>query len=435
MSDGRDRGGVDARAAQRWSVVEEHLDEAEFMFDQWRSGLEAATYSLADLEDRVEDRLLANVDGLVTAGARARDELTRPALADGPPARAAAAAWALLASPEADAGAVLDALGDDDEARREALGRAIGIASREGLDDALAARAAVAEGDALAALLDVIAFRGVGSSARWLEVGTAAPAPLLVAALRAGRAAGGETAAWLARESLASTSAAVRAEAFTTGVVLGAPEAWEACRAAARATDADARCLLLTAMLGDARDVEAVIDATLSPGTRDAALFALGFSGRVAAADACLARVDDEDEDAARLAGEAFVAITGYPVGHHEVAPPPAGLDAPGFVLRVRPEDALPVLDAARARAFWAKARARFDAKGRSLHGAPLGAASVRALLDRGPMRRRHAVALEIAARTRGRSWVETRALAARQRVELARLASLSDADLARPVG
>jgi hypothetical protein len=59
----------------------------------------------------------------------------------------------------------------------------------------------------------------------------------------------------------------------------------------------------------------------------------------------------------------------------------------------------------------------------------------VLAVLAQGPMRRRRGLAIEVAIRTRGRVQVETRALTARQRAELAAAQAIAAGEIERPFG
>jgi len=94
--------------------------------------------------------------------------------------------------------------------------------------------------------------------------------------------------------------------------------------------------------------------------------------------------------------------------------------------------DALPELDRAAVEAWWAEQRSRFERGRRYLAGLPWGRESVLGMLARGPMRRRRGLALELVARSRGRVQVETRALSARQRAEVAAAESIQAGDLDR---
>ena len=53
-----------------WDVVEEHFEEAAFLFGQWESSLYSARFDLAGL-GKIEKRLEAHVDGLIVSGTEA----------------------------------------------------------------------------------------------------------------------------------------------------------------------------------------------------------------------------------------------------------------------------------------------------------------------------------------------------------------------------
>ncbi|MGB1015448.1 MAG: hypothetical protein ACPG4T_15030, partial [Nannocystaceae bacterium] len=45
-----------------WDVVEEHFDEAEFLYEQWGSSAKSALYTLEELVSGPESRLEAHLD-------------------------------------------------------------------------------------------------------------------------------------------------------------------------------------------------------------------------------------------------------------------------------------------------------------------------------------------------------------------------------------
>src|SRR6185295_17598686 len=111
--------------------------------------------------------------------------------------------------------------------------------------------------------------------------------------------------------------------------------------------------LLLLALGGDARDQQALLDALHVPALRGAAIEALGYSGRGSGVEACLPLL--HDEAAAKLAGEAFLAITGAPreallLGAEELSEAIEPIPLAEEDLDARavppPEAALPLLDA-----------------------------------------------------------------------------------------
>jgi hypothetical protein len=119
-----------------WDVLEEHLDEAEFLWAQWERGLVAHDLTLDELASGAERRLLAHLDGLIIAGPPAAERLLLPAIAGADPERASAAASALLAGPVAGLDAVADALTRAPVERRAPLLRALALAERPEIDRA-----------------------------------------------------------------------------------------------------------------------------------------------------------------------------------------------------------------------------------------------------------------------------------------------------------
>jgi uncharacterized protein (TIGR02270 family) len=112
-----------------WTVIEEHLDEAEFLVELWAGARRSGSYTLGELERGPETRLAAHVDGLVVNGPLALERVAWPVIED-PKAelfRVAAAALAVLDGgdfrvlaalddPKKDEAPEPDEPGEDDEA-------------------------------------------------------------------------------------------------------------------------------------------------------------------------------------------------------------------------------------------------------------------------------------------------------------------------------
>jgi uncharacterized protein (TIGR02270 family) len=430
-----------------WEVVEEHLDDAEFLWTQWERCLRSPSFTLAEVAEREEERLLANVDGLVSGGEPVRERLLVPALEVDDHGRRAAAAFALLASDDrAAAEPVLRLLREGDAPIAASAGRALGLAGGAWIDDAL--REVLRDGApaAQAAALSALAFRRASSGAALSGLRAGDAPALLAAGLRS--AAGGRDKAppSLVLECLAAGEPEVRDEAIAAGLSLGIPEAWAACQKLARSANDESFAggeplpLLFAATLGDVRDVDPLLRATGA--LRRAAVWALGYSGRIAAAEACLPLLGDAE--VGKLAGEAFAAITGLPAagrflaadtGDEPEEPIPLAQEKLDADLVPTAEDALPLLDPEAVQAWWGEQRSRFERGKRYLFGAPWGRESVLAVLAQGPMRRRRGLAIEVAIRTRGRVQVETQALTARQRAEVAAAGAIQAGEIERPFG
>lgn len=139
----------------------------------------------------------------------------------------------------------------------------------------------------------------------------------------------------------------------------------------------------------------------------------------------------DRDLAAARVAGEAFSAITGLAIeGAYARRVPDDdddddddgdGAGDDGDAPRATPaEEQLPLPDGPALRGWWSSAASRFQAGQRYLGGAPISAAGLVTAVTGGPMRRRPGLVLELAVRTRGTFTVDTSDWVSRQRAALA---------------
>ena len=141
----------------RWDVVEEHLDEAGFLFGQWELALRSPSYTLSEIAEGPEARVLAHLDGLAVVGPRAVSDLLIPGLSADVPGVPFAAAFALLEGGRpADFEAVLAALGRSKPPLRAELRRALAVVPRPDVGARLASLAPKAS-DLQVDLLEVLA--------------------------------------------------------------------------------------------------------------------------------------------------------------------------------------------------------------------------------------------------------------------------------------
>lgn len=411
-----------------WEVVEEHLDCASFLWSEWERALESAARGPAAVL-RTEDRLASHLHGLALSGAVAPSRLVAAAAA-GDEGAAFAATYALLSRGTAPAtGAACSLLAARPE-RRRAVRRAFALAPPRRAPELLRALAGRGDAGARAAALSVAAACRLDPGAALADDLRAADPEVRVAALDAAAALGRRdlgvevSAAYDAREG------PVQAAALRAGLVLASRDALDACRRAATAADAGGEILTLFALAEGDAAVPALIaassrrpglDAAAAPrerARREAALFALGFTSSLEAADACAAAV--ADPDVARVAADSLAAIAGIqlcpsglaspaplPGDEAELADDPRACFAPGWDL--------PVPQPAAIQAHWAARRGAFAA-------APAGAGALLDALARAPMRRRRALATGLALRTRGSAWIDPAAWVRGQLAEIARL-------------
>lgn len=409
----------------RWDVFEEHLDEAEFLWGRIERARRSPAYGLDDTEE-LEFRLVAHLESLAEAGRVVAERLLEPALEGDTPERVSAATYALLAERGAEAyPRIKAALESGDEARRGAIQHA--LESWDGPERAEQLKPLISSPlPALRVLaLAVAEFHGDALDAA--TVGTLAmraDVPTRLAALRCARRLPRPVRASLVPAALASPLPAVRLEGIELGLRSGSRSAWASCRALAHApTRERAAAWVLLACSGDERDLEPILQGLRDEETRLQAVWALGFSGRVAAADACLDAMRAAPRVAA-VAAEAFCAITGLRIEGPFAAPPPPEEDAlppleeealdADLVPTAEAELPLPAVDAIAA--WWRDARGHLAGGGRYLRGHPFTAGSLLQALEHEPMRRRHVHAAELAIRSGARFLLQTRAPARRQR-------------------
>jgi uncharacterized protein (TIGR02270 family) len=401
-----------------WNVVEEHLDEAEFLLDQWRGALGSPRMTLALVQKTIERRLVAHLDGLVVGGAAVADRLLWPAVdneTEASPTRVAAATLALLLALD---GAVTQKVIDlfataDNPAVLAGLRLGFQVTSRTDVDEPLRlALYAVDAPAAQVALLDVLAARRVDPGP---ILGTLLQGPnkdVVHAALRVAPASDPRMHQYTIEPLLAHDVRETRGAAVRAALIWNMSSGWRTCLAEARA-GSPAAMMWLALLGGGPGELGLLTDALRSAEQRGAALFALGFHGRRDAVDACLPFLDDPDQKVAKLAVEAIAAITDLPLFDQPFAQAPsadAGDDElppleEDLATDPMPEqvDEIPLPDAKAVRAWWSERRASFDANQRYLRGKVLSATALQDALILGPLWRSGPFLDEIAVRSGGR--------------------------------
>ncbi|QDE86151.1 TIGR02270 family protein [Myxococcus xanthus] len=402
-------------------VYEEHLGEAAFLWSRWEQSLASPAVDLT-IAEAIEERLLAHLDGLTLGGPEVAERLLIPMLEQGAPTEVSSAAFALLANGREGAKHVLERLEATEGPALTGIQRALE------LDDSLDPAALLpilgaSRVDTQAAVLEALVFRRAvppSALARFLSHDD----PRLQSAALLGLDGRPEEPARKALlAALDSPEVRVRTAALVSGLVAGLRRAWEKCQKwAAEPSAAGAQARVLLALGGGERDLTRLVELLDVPDLRASTLWALGFSGQVAAADACLAWMGDDRRTAA-LAGEAFCAITGlqlegpYAAPLEELAEEPLALEEEDLDadLVPRPEDALPLPAPGAVAAWWKQERGRLAPGSRLTRGRPFSVQSLFEALRQEPMRRREVLALELALRSRGQLRLEARALTRRQ--------------------
>jgi uncharacterized protein (TIGR02270 family) len=391
-----------------WDIYEEHLDEAAFLWGQWEDALVAANYTLDDVAVGPEARLLAHLDGLVLGGRQVAEELLLPALLLDDAQRCAAAAWALV---QAEHGgdhqdSVLDVMANGAPPVRAATARALSSAPRADLDRA-AQLWPTAPTAVRAVLFGLIGPRQADWAHPRIEPSLRSGDPsLATAALQSLRRMPHPAFTDHIEDALHADAPEVRAEAIAAGVALRSQAAWEACRNAATEPGDGRRLPLGLLATSEHPQDRATVRACASDAeAKRHAIWALGFTGDIEAADVLVEAT--EDEAVAKIAGESLSAITGLVLGRALVKPgqtvgpdvQEVGDDDPPPI--VRTEDHLALPNATALKMWWQRERPRFHPGVDHIQGRPRTPETVHSALATATMWRREVLWLDLA-RTNG---------------------------------
>lgn len=387
----------------RWDIYQEHLSEAAWLWGAWADALDSPAYSLEEVAAGLEERLLAHLDSLVLGGAPVAEELVVPALASDDPGEVGAAAWVLLGAEDADRqDPAFERLASADPPGQDAIWRALSLSPRADISRLIPFWF---EGSPAtqARVLDIFAPREPDWVRERLDPVFRSGQPELVAAgLRTVRSSHNAAFVEHVRLALGHPHPDVQREAMSTGLSLGLKETWALCRSVALTQGRPARLALgLLAVSPDAKDRAMVAERLSDPDAREHAVWAMGFCADVKAVDLLVQAMSDPT--AAKLAGEAFTAITGAPIA--------GGLAKSGDstgpeVDEVKDDDPIPVgrptdllrepqVDAV-AR-WWSKERSRYHPVIRYVQGQPRTTDALRAALVSAPTWRREILWTELA--------------------------------------
>ncbi|MCC7157547.1 MAG: TIGR02270 family protein [Bryobacterales bacterium] len=416
-----------------WDVIEEHFNEAEFLFDQWERALQSPRYNLTELGATLERRLEAHLDGLLVGGPAVAERVLIPELANAEePTRAIVAALVLLYAETEMLDAVVDSALHADGVLQKALARALTLASVDSLDRILLEGFhAAAEEPQKAILLDILTSRRVDVGEvlrRCVESGCQ---QLVGAALTAIGRFGRRDLSVFAEKLLRSENLDLRTNALRAGLTLGSSEAWRVCRQMAELPHPDdPNVMLYIAILGEPKDHEILYSRLEAPANLERALWTIGFCGTVRAGDVCLARLESDEERVAKAAAESMAWIGGLDlnderfretraVAAEEEALPPLELEDLDGTLEEDGFDELPVPNRGAVGKWWQESRGKVSQHRRLRMGCPDSPAAVLHALESGPLWRRHGVALELCIRSGGASHVQTDTFSPRQRRQM----------------
>ncbi|MBL9039899.1 MAG: hypothetical protein JNG84_15380 [Archangium sp.] len=404
-----------------WDVVEEHFDEVEFLLTVCVGDYNLPNANREQLERTTVARLVAHVDALILSGDGVVDRLVRPALDEAEsPERLMAAALMCFELPAE--GLIVELFGRvaDNPALADAVVEASAWATRAKVVGALPELRRTSALHAL--VLRVVARLGLEPGAE-LEPGIASADPVVSAAalvaVRFSREPDRETHLAFAEANLTSKEPAVALAALDTALAWRSEKAWRALVRLAEAGDSAA--LVRLAGLGTQADCQKIIAHCEKPELRAEALRALGYSGWISAAEACVPFFGNDDVRVARLAGEAFAAITGLPTTGVYWRKAPEVVEPDEDVLPPLEEDLardlmpsvdemLPVPDPDVIGLWWSRAKPLFRDDTRYLIGIECDEETARwAVAEGAPLRRVTQLDVLFGIRLQGRGWLPTR--------------------------
>lgn len=408
-----------------WDVLEEHLDEAAFLFTQWEAGLQSPRLTPLRLATTTEERLLSHLDALAVAGPDCAEWLSGKLSSTTSGVVFAAAVTLLSPELEGCAAPVFVRLARAEASARHELGQALRHTLTPSTQVLLNGLVQEGPGVVRAVALELLAEEGaLGRDAVTAALRSSAP-PLNVAGLRAARRLALPGLAPEITALLTAEHAGVRREALITGMVLGLEAAQDACLTGAE-WYASPEALELLARAGHPEAFDLLRDALDVPELASRALKSLGMSGLPAGAAACLTAMNTPELNP--LAAEAFALITGAPYeqlgalsAQEEIsgAEDPADWERLPVFKKLQPEDELPRVDPEPVLAWWAAHRGDFPADRRIVHGRLADAQGFEQALEEASLYRRPLLARMLESFSQGRCQLRTRALCRLQRLEV----------------
>jgi len=300
-----------------WDVVDEHVDEAEFLWGSWERALFDERQTLREVVLRVEERLLAHVDALAVGGAPVRGQRLIPTLEDERPHAVCAATLALLLSGPEGREIVKSHVGAAEGEGLQAMCRAIGVCphpevAHHLLEEVESGRTELA---CVAPRLQALNSQAIAVSPKRLcdYFDSGVPSLQAAAATSARFASHPDSVRSLLDAAYSFDASEVREAALTSGSLLRFDSSYQACCQALESGSACAAVyrLMVSRPKEHARVFEAARQGP-SKENRCAALWSLAYVGNVAATQICLEAARSEALLPAAL--DSFHEITGCPL-------------------------------------------------------------------------------------------------------------------------
>jgi uncharacterized protein (TIGR02270 family) len=397
-------------------LQDESLDEAQFLWRRWRQELQSPTRNLREIYSWTEDRLQGTLDGVRIGSPSELEATLGPALLGDDATTATIAAHILAVVPTTNGrallcGAVRQATGP----KLNALIEGFAVAELDGSFAPVVGVLSKTSPEHLAALCTLKAFRRATLGQELVDTYESKVPALQTRALQAAAFLSSERVdAWI-KAGLEHSDKNVRTASIVTGIRRRNTQAWSAATQLVRMSHVDAGALLnYVAMFGSASEQQAVLAAVDHPELNKAATRALSVVGTREAIERCLHAM--RNEALARLAGEAYCAITGAELERDKLAakdpaddvtPPTFEEDDLNANLVPSAEALWPLPNIDAVQRHWSSIQSGFRPDVRYVRGQPCDVRALIGMIETAPMLHRPEWIFEVTVRTQGQYDVE----------------------------
>jgi uncharacterized protein (TIGR02270 family) len=418
-------------------LVEESFEEAGFLWSRWESDLSSISRNIDEVWSWTEDRLSGALDGALLASDAMLEPWVRRSIESGRRQELSSLAYVLSTSAAPSARALLArTLADAKGTRLNALIRGLEVAPLDGTFAPVTKVLARQSPEHAAALSGLKAFRRAALGDE-LKVGYESADPACqVLALHAARQLPLQYAAAWVDAGLKSEHAAVRAAAMQTGIRHQIPNAWHEAIIAVRERNSEyARLLPVLAMLGHETEHQLIFSLLGEPKLQRRAIWSLGCIGTQEAAHYCIVAL--KHPKLARMAAEAYCAITGVDLVRERMSLPEPDEPSPAFEdddldanLVPSAEDQWPLPNPDALKEHWQRQHQRLQPGIRYARGEAVEPMTLMRAIETAPMLRRPSYLFELYVRSSGKYDAEPRTTRSIQRQMMAagrmRLAELA---------
>lgn len=405
----------------RLDIIEEHIEEADFLWQQRNIALASRDYNFDELGG-LEERLLAHLDGLLVGGNEAW-ELLGPKIASREVGEVFAATFTALESRTADKvdhvqKAFTTAEGETLEGIRHGMYHTAYLETEKLFGDYHNLKS----NNNRAVVVDILSFRRTRELEPHLGTFLNDEDPVVVAsAIEAiGRL---RSAQYKDRveQLLNAGDSSICYAAMRTGLLLGSKKAINACRKAVADQRAEANsAVILLGLAGLDEDLPTISNAIKDAKSSREAITALGTMGKIGAMDELIRYATDPS--LSRLTGEAVYRITGVDLEKEElIVQGPVDPEIGGenkeeddFVEDL--DEGLPIPDPTKLEIWWRRIAPKFAGGIRYRHGQPHGREILIEILKNGSLPERHDAAFELTLEDMSCPYLETYAFTTQQR-------------------